>query len=67
MLPTSADVLSQPGLVDIIKLLGTGKFWVKLSAPYRSSTQAPYYEDMRPLVLALVDANPRRVLWGSDW
>lgn len=67
MLPRGTDVLAQPGLIDIIFLLKTGTFWIKLSAPYRSSTQAPYYEDMKPLVLALVEANPRRVLWGSDW
>lgn len=67
MLPSGTDVFAQPGLVDIVALLKTGNFWVKLSAPYRSSTQAPYYEDMRPLVMALVEANPTRVLWGSDW
>ncbi|KAK0121937.1 hypothetical protein ONS95_010211 [Cadophora gregata] len=67
MLPAGTDVLAQPGLVDIVALLKTGNFWLKLSAPYRSSTQAPYYEDMKPLVMALVEANPTRVLWGSDW
>lgn len=67
MLPQGEKVLSQPGISDIISLLKTGTFWVKLSAPYRSSTAAPYYEDMQPLVRALVEANPRRVLWGSDW
>ena len=67
MLSPGADVLSQPGLVDIVALLKTGNFWIKLSAPYRSSVQAPDYPDMKPVVLALVEANPRRVLWGSDW
>jgi predicted TIM-barrel fold metal-dependent hydrolase len=67
MLPRDIDVLSQPGLADMVALLKTGSFWIKLSAPYRSSTRAPLYEDMKPLVLALVEANPRRVLWGSDW
>ncbi|RDW61671.1 hypothetical protein BP5796_11563 [Coleophoma crateriformis] len=67
MLPAGDDVLAQPGLADIVSLLRTGNFWIKLSAPYRSSTLAPHYEDMEPLVLALVEANPRRVLWGSDW
>ena len=67
MLPIDVDVLSQPGLFEMTLLLKTGKFWIKLSAPYRSSTMAPYYEDMESIVLALVNANPRRVLWGSDW
>ncbi|KAH6708930.1 hypothetical protein BKA61DRAFT_678806 [Leptodontidium sp. MPI-SDFR-AT-0119] len=67
MLPTGANVLSQPGLADIVALLKTGNFWIKTSAPYRSSTIAPYYEDMKPLVLTLVNANPQRVLWGSNY
>jgi predicted TIM-barrel fold metal-dependent hydrolase len=67
MLPDGTDVLSQPGMGDITALLKKGNFWIKLSAPYRSSTQAPHYSDMKPLVLALIEANPRRVLWGSDW
>lgn len=67
MLPSGVDVLSQPGLSDVVSLLKTGSFWVKLSAPYRCSEDAPHYADMKPLVRALVDANPRRVLWGSDW
>jgi predicted TIM-barrel fold metal-dependent hydrolase len=39
---------------------------MKLSAPYRVS-EDPSYDDMKPLVRALVDANPNRVLYGSDW
>ena len=67
MLPPGDDVLAQQGLADIVSLLKTKNFWIKLSAPYRSSVQEPDYPDMKPLVLALVKANPRRVLWGSDW
>jgi predicted TIM-barrel fold metal-dependent hydrolase len=67
MLPKDVDVLSQPGLAEIVELLKTGNFWIKISAPYRSSTLEPHYEDMRPLTLSLLNANPRRVLWGSDW
>jgi predicted TIM-barrel fold metal-dependent hydrolase len=39
---------------------------VKVSAPYRGSTQ-PDYADMLPLAKALLAANPQRILWGSDW
>ena len=28
---------------------------------------APAYADVAPLARALIDANPERVLWGSDW
>lgn len=67
MLPEDVEVTKQPGFDAIISLLKTGNFWIKLSAPYRSSEQAPDYEDMKELVLALVKANPERILWGSDW
>jgi predicted TIM-barrel fold metal-dependent hydrolase len=60
------DSASQPGLSDLCSLLRDNKIWIKLSAPYRCS-EHPTYEDMRPLVRALVEANPDRVLYGSDW
>jgi predicted TIM-barrel fold metal-dependent hydrolase len=57
----------QPGFDVLINLLKSGKVYVKLSAPYRSSTKAPDYPDVAPLAKALVTANPQRILWGSDW
>lgn len=62
-----ADVKSQPGFSDIIDLVHQGHLWIKLSAPYRVSTMSPGYLDLRVIVRALIDANPRRMLWGSDW
>ena len=61
------DVTSRPGFQDIIQLVRDGYLWVKLSAPYRVSELKPDYPDMKLLVRALVNANPRRVIWGSDW
>ncbi|KAF2193955.1 hypothetical protein K469DRAFT_727425 [Zopfia rhizophila CBS 207.26] len=63
----ASDVTSQPGFRDIIGLVRAGILWVKISAPYRVSEMMPIYEDPRPIVRALVDANPRQVVWGSDW
>jgi predicted TIM-barrel fold metal-dependent hydrolase len=40
---------------------------VKVSAPYRGSTAAPDFGDMGPLATALISANVRRILWGTDW
>ncbi|KAL5396738.1 hypothetical protein PMIN06_005882 [Paraphaeosphaeria minitans] len=69
MLPEmyKADITSQPGFADIVSLLRSGALYIKISAPYRVSDLAPDYEDVQPLVMALVEANPRRILWGSDW
>ncbi|CAI7657040.1 unnamed protein product [Penicillium manginii] len=62
-----ADVTKQPGFEDILDLVHKGHLFVKISAPYRVSTQAPHFEDLKPLVRALFDANPQQILWGSDW
>lgn len=57
----------QPGFSSLLTLLRTGKAYVKISAPYRASTEAPDYPDVAPLAKALVKSNPQRILWGSDW
>ena len=57
----------QPGFDTLLNLVRTGKAYVKISAPYRSSALAPDYPDVAPLAKALVAANPQRILWGSDW
>lgn len=67
MLPAGVIVTEQPGLAAIVSMLKLGNLWVKLSAPYRCSEQSPHYGDMQELVRCLVDANPHRVVWGSDW
>lgn len=59
--------LTQRGWADLIGLVHSGKAYVKLSAPYRVSTEAPDYPDAAPLAKALVEANPDRILWGTDW
>jgi predicted TIM-barrel fold metal-dependent hydrolase len=56
-----------PGFQALIRLLRSGRGWAKLSAPYRTSRQAPPYHDMTPFAQALVAAAPDRVVWGSDW
>jgi predicted TIM-barrel fold metal-dependent hydrolase len=57
----------QPGFDALLDLVRAGKAYVKMSAPYRSSTRTPDYTDVAPLATALVAANPQRVLWGTDW
>jgi len=57
----------QPGFDTLLSLVHRGKAYVKLSAPYRASKQAPDYADVTPLAKALIAANPQRLNWGSDW
>lgn len=53
------------GFATLCALLTEGHVWVKLSALYRMC-DAPY-DQLDALVAALIDANPERCLWGSDW
>jgi len=59
--------VAQPGFETLLKLLRSGKAYVKISGAYRSSTMAPDYPDVVPLAKALIAENPQRVLWGTDW
>jgi predicted TIM-barrel fold metal-dependent hydrolase len=59
--------VSQPGFDTLLNLVRAGKAYVKISAPYRSSTKPPDYADVAPLAKALIAANPQRILWGTDW
>ena len=56
---------SDPGFQLLLSLLAEGSAWVKLSAAYRMCA-APY-DLANDAIEALVDANPERCLWGSDW
>ena len=59
--------LNQPGFPDLVKLVASGRAYVKISGAYHISKRGPNYPDCLPLAKALVAANPDRVLWGSDW
>jgi 2-pyrone-4,6-dicarboxylate lactonase len=61
------ELLQSPGFVRLCSLLKEERAWVKLSAPYRLSGEHPHYPDLRPLVDALLQANPKRLVWGTDW
>jgi predicted TIM-barrel fold metal-dependent hydrolase len=58
---------AQPGFAALLALVNAGKTYVKLSAPYRSSSLRPDYADVAALATPLIAANPARMLWGSDW
>ena len=64
----SATAISNPGFKAMLALLRERRAWVKLSGAYRvSGEERPPYPDVRPLVEAVLQAAPDRVLWGSDW
>jgi D-galactarolactone isomerase len=52
----------------LLRLVDTGRCWVKLSAPYETSrTGAPAYADVARLAKALARHAPERMLWASNW
>jgi D-galactarolactone isomerase len=52
----------------LLKLVDTGRCWVKLSGPYETSrTGPPAYEDVARLARALIKHAPERMLWASNW
>ncbi len=52
----------------LLRLLDTGRCWVKLAAAYETSkTGAPKYEDVSRIARALVKHAPQRMLWASNW
>jgi 2-pyrone-4,6-dicarboxylate lactonase len=63
----AAQGITDPNFQALLKLVGDGHAYVKLSAVYRLSTQFPDYPDAQPLHEALVRANPERLMWGTDW
>jgi len=58
---------AQRGFDVLLDLVRSARAYVKVSAPYRGSTAAPDFGDMGPLAKALIAANVRRILWGTDW
>lgn len=55
------------GFQALLRLMQSGKAWVKLTGPYRISTGPFPHRDTIPFAHALLEAAPDRVIWGSDW
>ena len=59
--------LNDAGFQGLLSLLKDGKVWVKMTGPYRICDGNLPYTDMRPFNDAVIEANPKRLIWGSDW
>jgi len=55
------------GFQSLLRAVGEGWCWAKLSGAHRLGSNAPDYPDARPFHEALVRANPDRLVWGGDW
>lgn len=57
-----------PAFGALLRLVDTGRCWVKLSAPYESTYDgAPGYPAVAVLVDRLVKHAPERMLWATNW
>jgi predicted TIM-barrel fold metal-dependent hydrolase len=61
-----SDGLTRQDFDRLLRVLAEGNGWMKLSGPYRVAKDGNY-EKLRPLAHAIVEALPRRTIWGSDW
>lgn len=57
----------QPAFKAMLRMLDSGKTWVKLSGPMRCTRNDYPYADITPMARALVAHAPERMVWGSDW
>jgi 2-pyrone-4,6-dicarboxylate lactonase len=61
-----AKGIEDRGFQCLLCLVRDARVWVKLTLT-RRSRQRPAFADLRPFHDALVQANPRQLVWGSDW
>lgn len=64
---TKGKGMEAPGFQALLRLLRSGRAWVKLTGPYRISDAPLPYADVTPFAHALIEAAPDRIVWGSDW
>ena len=66
--PDPALGVSDAGFQYLLRQAGSGRVWVKLSAPYRNWTAPACAASGRLAAQQLLDAyTPERLMWGSDW
>jgi 2-pyrone-4,6-dicarboxylate lactonase len=63
----AAGGTDQPAFACLLRMLQTGRTWVKLSGPMRCDPGHFPYASVTPLALELARQAPQRLLWGSDW
>ncbi len=57
-----------PAHAVVLRLLERGRAWIKLSGGYLVSTRHSIEDPaLDALARSYLDANPERVVWGSDW
>jgi predicted TIM-barrel fold metal-dependent hydrolase len=63
----AAGGVDQPAVKAVLKMLDSGRVWLKLSGPMRCTAEPPPYPSVTPLANVFVKHAPERMVWGSDW
>ena len=59
--------VNDKGFEGLLELMRNGQAWAKMTGPYRICDSNLPYAEMRPFNDAVINANPKRLIWGSDW
>lgn len=59
--------MDQAAFKTLLRLIDTGRVWVKLSRPMQITDEGPPYTSVTPVARALVKHAPERMLWATDW
>ena len=59
--------LEQPGFKTLLRMLDSGKVWIKLSGPMRCVPGDVPYAAAAPIARALVRHRSDRLVFGTDW
>ncbi len=65
-IPTAGGV-DQPAVKAVLRMLDTGRVWLKISGPMRCTLENFPYPSVTPLAQLFVKHAPERMVWGSDW
>jgi predicted TIM-barrel fold metal-dependent hydrolase len=63
----AAGGVDQPAVTAVLKMLDSGRVWLKLSGPMRCTAENFPYPSVTPLAQLFVKHAPQRMVWGSDW
>jgi 2-pyrone-4,6-dicarboxylate lactonase len=61
-----SDGLTNADFDRLLAAIGSGRGWIKLSAPYRLAKDGNF-DRLKAKARPIADAAPDRVIWGSDW
>ena len=59
--------VDQQAMRTLLRMLDSGRVWVKLSGPMRCMPGDFPYLALTPIARALVAHAPERLVWGTDW